>query len=71
MKSFLPYPLNRILRRYNQGKRDHVAPIGEKVNACRNLVGEPHGKTPLRRPRRRWEECIRMYLKEIWSEDAQ
>jgi hypothetical protein len=28
------------------------------------LVGKPEGKRPLGRPRRRWEDNIRMYLKE-------
>ena len=29
------------------------------------LTGTPEGKTPLRRPSRRWEDNIRMDLKEI------
>jgi hypothetical protein len=29
------------------------------------LVGKPEGKTPLGRPRRRWEDGIRMDLREI------
>jgi hypothetical protein len=28
-------------------------------------VGKPEGKRPLRRPRRRWEDNIKMYLQEI------
>jgi hypothetical protein len=32
----------------------HVARMGEKQNACRILVGEPEGKRPLGRPRRKW-----------------
>jgi hypothetical protein len=31
----------------------------------RVLVGKPEGKRPLGRPRRRWEDGIRMDLKEI------
>jgi hypothetical protein len=31
----------------------------------RVLVGKPKGKTPLRRPRHRWENGIRMDLKEL------
>jgi hypothetical protein len=30
-----------------------VTRMGEKRNACRMLVGNPEGKRPLRRPRRR------------------
>jgi hypothetical protein len=37
--------------------------MGEKRNAYRILVGKPEGKTPLGRPRRRWEDNIRMNLK--------
>jgi hypothetical protein len=38
---------------------------GEKRNACRILVGKPEGKRPLGRPRRRWEDNIKMDLREI------
>jgi hypothetical protein len=38
---------------------------GEKMNAYRILVGKPEGKRPLGRPRRRWEDNIRMDLREI------
>jgi hypothetical protein len=38
---------------------------GEKMNAYRILMGKPEGKTPLRRPRRRWEDNIKMDLREI------
>ena len=31
----------------------------------RILTGKPTGKRPLGRPRRRWEDNIRMYLEEI------
>jgi hypothetical protein len=31
----------------------------------RALMGKPEGKRPLGRPRRRWEDGIRMDLKEI------
>jgi hypothetical protein len=31
----------------------------------RVLVGKPEGKRPLLRPRRRWEDGIRMDLREI------
>jgi hypothetical protein len=37
----------------------------EKRNAYRILVGKPKEKTPLGRPRRRWEDNIKMDLREI------
>jgi hypothetical protein len=42
-----------------------VARLGEKRNAYRILVGKPEGKRPLGRPRRRWEDNIRIDLREI------
>ena len=32
---------------------------------CRVLVGKPEGKRPLGRPRRRWEDNIKMDLQEM------
>ena len=29
------------------------------------LVGKPEGKRPMGRPRRRWEDNIKMYLQEV------
>jgi hypothetical protein len=34
-------------------------------NAYSILVGKPEGKRPLGRPRRRWVDNIKMYLREI------
>jgi hypothetical protein len=39
--------------------------MGEKRNAYRILVGNPEGKRPLGRPRRRWMNNIKMDLREI------
>jgi hypothetical protein len=38
---------------------------GEKKSAYRILVGKPEGKRPLGRPRRRWEDNIKMDIREI------
>jgi hypothetical protein len=43
----------------------HVARTGEGSNVYRVLVGKPEGKRPLGRPRRRWENEIKMDLTEI------
>jgi hypothetical protein len=42
----------------------HVARMGEGRNVYRILVGKPEGKRPLERPRRRWEDGIKMDLEE-------
>jgi hypothetical protein len=42
----------------------HVAPMGEKRNAYGILAGKPEGKRPLVRPRRRWVDNIKIYLRE-------
>jgi hypothetical protein len=44
----------------------HVARMGELRGVYRVLVGrKPEGKTPLGRPRRRWEDNVRMDLQEV------
>jgi hypothetical protein len=45
--------------------RGHVARMGEKRKACRVLVEKPERKRPLGRPTRRWEDNIKMDLREI------
>jgi hypothetical protein len=55
----------------------HVARMGEGRGVYRVLVGRPEGKRPLRSPRRRWEDNIKMDLREIgidgvnWIQRAQ
>jgi hypothetical protein len=39
--------------------------MGEKRNAYKILVGKPEGKRPIGRPRSRWEDNIKMDLREI------
>jgi hypothetical protein len=39
--------------------------MGEVRKVYKVLVGKPEGKKPLERPRRRWEDGIRMDLREI------
>jgi hypothetical protein len=43
----------------------HVARMGEERKVYMVLVGKPKGKIPLGRPRHRWEDGIRMDLREI------
>jgi len=50
---------------------------GERRGVYRVLVGKPEGKRPLGRPRRKWEDNIRMDLQDVgygdmdWIELAQ
>jgi hypothetical protein len=39
--------------------------MGERRGAYRVLVGIPEGRRPLERPRRRWEDNIKMDLQEV------
>jgi hypothetical protein len=39
--------------------------MGEERDVYRALVGKPERKRPLGRPRRRWEDNIRMDLQEV------
>jgi hypothetical protein len=42
--------------------------MGEERKVYKVLVGKPEGKRPLGRPRRRWEDGIRIGLREIGLE---
>jgi hypothetical protein len=39
--------------------------MGERRGPYRALVGKPEGRRPLGRPRRRWEDNIKMDLWEV------
>jgi len=43
----------------------HIAGMGERRGVYRILVGKPEGKRPLGRPRRRWEDNIKMDIQEV------
>jgi hypothetical protein len=43
----------------------HVACMGERRGAYWALVGKPEGRRPLGRPRRKWEDNIKMDLQEV------
>ena len=43
----------------------HAARMEEGGSASKILTGKPSGERPLGRPRRRWEDNIRMDLEEI------
>ena len=43
----------------------HVAHMRERVGVYRALVGKPEGRRPLRRPRHRWENNIKLGHQEV------
>ena len=55
----------RVIKTRRMRWAGHVARMGEGRVVHRVLVGKPEGKRPLGRPRRRWEDNIRMDLQEV------
>ena len=55
----------RVIKSRRMRWAGHVAHMGEGRGVYRVLVGKPEGKRPLGRPRRRWEDNIRMDLQEV------
>ncbi|KAJ4438946.1 hypothetical protein ANN_14900 [Periplaneta americana] len=49
----------------------HVARMGASRNAYRVLVGRPEGKRLLGRPRRRWEDNIKMDLRDVGYDNTE
>jgi hypothetical protein len=61
---YSPNIIRQIISR-RMRRAGHVARMGEERKVYRVLMGKPEGKRPLGRPRRRWEDGIRMDLREI------
>jgi hypothetical protein len=58
----------RVVKSRRMRWAGHVARMGQGRGVYRVLVGKPEGKKPLRRPRRRWEDNIKMDLQEVgWA----
>jgi len=55
----------RVVKSKRMRWAEHVARMVEGRVVHRVLVGKPEGKRPLRRPRRRWEDNIKMDLREV------
>ena len=55
----------RSLNRDDWNEQSTWARMEQSRNAYRVLVGKPEGKRPLGRPRRRWEDNIKMDLREV------
>ena len=55
----------RVIKSRRMRWTGHVARVGERSGLYMVLVGKPEGKSPLGRPRRRWEDNIKMDLQEV------
>jgi hypothetical protein len=60
----------RVIKSRRMRWAGHVACMGEGRGVYSVLVGKPEGKRPLGRPRRRWEENIKLDLREIGIDGA-
>jgi hypothetical protein len=60
----------RVIKTRRMRWAGHVARMGEGRGAYRVSVGRPEGKRSLGRPRRRWENNIKMDLREIGIDGA-
>ena len=67
----------RFMKPRRMRQAGHIARMEERRSLYRILVGKPGGKRPLRRPRCRWQDNIKMDLQEVgcgvmyWIELAQ
>jgi hypothetical protein len=55
----------RVIKSRRMRWAGHVARVGEGRGVYRVLVGRPEGKRPLERPRCRWEDNIKMDVREV------
>jgi hypothetical protein len=60
----------RVIKSRRMRWAGHVARVGEGRGVYMVLVGRPEGKRPLGRPRRRWEDNIKLDLREIGIDGA-
>jgi hypothetical protein len=60
----------RVIKSRRMRWAGHVARMGEGGGVYRVLVGRPKRKRPLGRPRHRWEDNIKMDLREIGIDGA-
>jgi hypothetical protein len=57
--------ISRVTKSRRMRWAGHVARMGEERGVYRVLVEKPERKRPLGRPRRRWENNIKMDLQEV------
>ena len=74
---YSPPNIVRVIKSRRMRWTSHVARMEEGRGVHKVLVGKPEGKRPLGRPRRRWEDNIKMDIEEVergcgdWMELAQ
>jgi len=66
----------RVVKSRRMRWAGHMAHMGEGRGVHRVLVGKREGKRPMGRPRRRWNDNIKIYIREVgvgvdWMELAQ
>jgi hypothetical protein len=64
------YSSPNIVRVIKSRWAGHVARMGEGRAVYRVLAGRPERKRPLERPRRRWEDNIKMDFREMGIDEA-
>ena len=55
----------RVIKSRRMKWAGHVARVGESRSVYRVLVRKPEGKRPLGKPRRRWEDNIKIAPQEV------
>jgi hypothetical protein len=66
---YSPPNIVMVIQSRRMRRAGHVARVGERTGINRVLVVTPDRKRPLVRPRRRWENNIKMDLQEVGCED--
>jgi hypothetical protein len=60
----------RVIKSRRMRWAGHETRMGEGRGVYRVLVGKPEGKKPLGRPKRRWEDNIKLDLREVGIDGA-
>jgi hypothetical protein len=60
----------RVIKSRRMRWAGHVARMWEGRGVYRVLVGRPEGKRLLGRPKQRWEDNIKLDIREIWMDGA-
>jgi hypothetical protein len=65
LRSLYSHNIVRVIKSRRMRWAGHVARMGQGRSVYRVLVGRSEGNRPLGRPRRRWEDNIKTYLRKI------